>query len=224
MFSYMNILKEKNYIPDTIIDIGAHHGNWTNEVLQIFPESKYFLFEAINYEELNRYNFFPNVKTYREVLLSDKIEEVNWYQQKNTGDSMFREKTHHFSNTEVIKRVSVDLDTFSFANNIFDYEPNNIFIKIDCQGAELKILNGAKRILERTSVILLEVPIFGEYNEGAPTFSEYINFMDEIGFIILDITDKHFYQGFTYQADVFFIKKTHVFNSLIKDVLYNIQS
>jgi hypothetical protein len=103
-----NILKRKGYFPDTILDIGAHHGSWTNAMKQIYNDSKYYLFEAINYEELNQFDNDINVKKYN-FLLNDKIEEVNWYQMKNTGDSFFREKTHHFANCEIIKRETIHL-------------------------------------------------------------------------------------------------------------------
>ena len=32
MFDKLNKLKEKGYYPDTILDIGAHHGNWTKQM------------------------------------------------------------------------------------------------------------------------------------------------------------------------------------------------
>ena len=52
MFDNINIIKEKGYYPDTILDIGAHHGHWTNSMKQIYDNSKYYLFEAIDYPEL----------------------------------------------------------------------------------------------------------------------------------------------------------------------------
>ena len=46
MFDRLRILKEKGYFPDTILDIGAHHGNWTIDMKKIYELSKYYLFEA----------------------------------------------------------------------------------------------------------------------------------------------------------------------------------
>jgi FkbM family methyltransferase len=85
MFDNILLLKQKGYLPDTILDIGAHHGNWTYYMKQIYNNSKYYLFEPIDYEELNRYHNDENVKVYN-TLLYDKIEEVDWYEMKNTGD------------------------------------------------------------------------------------------------------------------------------------------
>jgi len=217
MFDKISILKYKNYIPDTILDIGAHHGHWTDSMKKIYNNSKYYLFEAIDYNELNRFNNDDNIKVFN-ILLSDKIEEVNWYQQKNTGDSMFREKTYHFKDCEIIKRETIDLNTF-LKNNNFLNNSKNILIKIDCQGAEISILKGSSDILNKTDFIILEIPLFGQYNEGVSNFLEHIIFMNSIGFIVYDIIDNHYINDFNMQIDVLFINKNHNFNDIVNKLL-----
>jgi FkbM family methyltransferase len=198
------------YSPDTILDIGAHHGNWTRTMKQIF-ECDYYLFEAIDYPQLG------TDKVYK-VVLSDKIAEVDWYQMKNTGDSVFREKTQHFKNCEIIKRQTIDLNTLISEENILS-ESKNIFIKIDCQGSEIPILKGSTSILSRTDFILLEIPLFGVYNEGVPNFLEHIKFMDSIGFVAYDILEHHYINNFNMQVDMLFINKTHSFNTTVNEKL-----
>lgn len=46
MFRRIGILRQLGYEPDSILDIGAHHGN------QIYPDRDYYLFEGIDYAEL----------------------------------------------------------------------------------------------------------------------------------------------------------------------------
>ncbi len=92
-------------------------------------------------------------------------------------------------------------------------------IKIDCQGAEIPILKGSVSILERTDFIILEIPLFGQYNEGVPNFLEHIQFMDSIGFIPYDIIDNHYIHGFNIQIDMLFINKKHEFNTTISQIL-----
>jgi len=217
MFDKINIIKQKGYYPDTILDIGAHHGNWTNSMKQIYNDSKFYLFESIDYSELNQFQNDTNVKVYN-ILLNDKIETVNWYQMKNTGDSMFREKTYHFNNCEILSKESVDLNTHILKNDLFQ-ESKNILIKIDCQGAEIPILRGATSILEKTDFIILEIPLFGQYNEGVPNFLEHIQFMDSIGFNSYDIIDAHYINGFNMQIDMLFINKNHEFNNIVNLLL-----
>lgn len=157
MFDRIRVLKEKGYYPDTILDIGAHHGYWTMSMKQIYNNSNYYLFEAINYSELNRFQNDKNVNVFN-VILNSKIDIIDWYEMKNTGDSMFKEKTFHFKNCESIKKETIDLDTYILQNNLFE-NSKNIFIKIDCQGAEIPILKGSKSIIEKTDFIVLELPL-----------------------------------------------------------------
>ena len=186
-------------------------GHWTSSVKQIFEKSRYYLFEGIDYAELNQ---LSDVTLYN-VILNDKVEEINWYQMKNTGDSMFREKTSHFINCEPIRRQTIDLDTLMQGQL---NEATNILIKIDCQGAEIPILKGATSIYSKTDFILLEIPFFGQYNEGVPNFLEHIRFMDEIGFVPYDIYEPHYINGFNMQVDVMFINKNHSFNTIVNQL------
>jgi FkbM family methyltransferase len=217
MFNKLELLKHMGYVPDTILDIGAHHGHWTNRVKQIFGNSRYYLFEGIDYDELKQ---LLDVSVYN-VILNDKVEEINWYQMKNTGDSMFREKTFHFKNCKPIIRETIDFDTLMQGQ--LD-EATNILIKIDCQGAEIPILKGATSIYSKTDFILLEIPFFGQYNEGVPNFLEHIQFMDEIGFVPYDIYEAHFINGFNMQVDMMFINKNHSFNTIVNQLTMSLGS
>lgn len=214
MFSKLAMLKEKGYVPDTILDIGAYHGHWTLNAKHIFPSSKYHLFEGIDYDELKQ---LTNV-TVHNVILNDKVDEINWYQMKNTGDSMFREKTRHFANCEVIRKQTIDLNTLMKDQDQFN-KATNILVKIDCQGAEIPILKGASFIYDKTDFIILEIPLFGQYNEGVPTFLEHIQFMNEIGFVAYDICEAHYINGFNMQLDIMFINKKHPFNAFVNSLL-----
>jgi len=209
MFEYLKNLKTTGFNPTKIFDIGAYHGLWTKEMLNIYTNCEYYLYEAIDYPELNNFvNINFNMKKYN-VILNDKQDTVKWYQKKNTGDSMFKETTHYFNDCEVLEKETIDLNTHIKNNNIIINEDDKILIKIDCQGAEIPILKGASELLKYTEFILLEIPLYGKYNEGVPSFLEHIQYMDSINFIPYDIYDKHFFNGYTMQIDMMFINKVY---------------
>jgi FkbM family methyltransferase len=211
MFQSIQKLKLNGYTPKTIFDIGAHCGNWTAECLPIYPNATYHLYEAIEYDELGRFSGAPNINVNCGYLLDSEEREVKWYQMKNTGDSMFREKTNCFTDCQVILRRTSVLDNMIDASDLED-----VLIKIDCQGAEIPILKGATEIIKKTDFIILEIPFFGQYNEGVPNFLEHIQYMDSIGFIPYDISDMHHLANFTIQVDIMFINKKHRFNQLVQ--------
>jgi FkbM family methyltransferase len=213
MFDKIIKIKEKGYTPDIIFDIGAYKGTWTDDMLKIYPDAEYLLFEAIDYPELKRFSNKPNFKTFN-TILNEKETIVDWYEMKNTGDSFCKEMTWHFKGCIPQQRHSTTLNKI-ISNNQVANKGQKILIKIDCQGAEIPILKGCGIILDRTDFIILEIPFFGKWNENTPSFLEHINFMDSIGFIVFDIADLHIINGYTMQIDMIFINKNHNF---IKDV------
>lgn len=213
MFARLQTLKDKGYSPKVIFDIGAHKGTWTDQCLNIYNDADYYLFEAIEYSELDKFHDSKNVHVTKGVILNDTITDVDWFEMRNTGDSMFRENTRFFENPTVIRRNTTTLD-FVLKDTVFT---DGVFIKIDCQGAEIPILKGATKLLEATDFILLEIPFFGKYNTGVPTFLEHVQFMDSIGFIPYDILEHHVMKGFLMQVDILFIRKTHPLNKTVQD-------
>jgi FkbM family methyltransferase len=218
MFQGILRLKNLNYYPDLILDIGAYHGNWTKDCLNIYNNSDYILFEAINYNELNRFNNHKKIHVYNELLFSC-VTEVDWYEMRNTGDSIFKELNKPFENCNPVKRLTNTLNNILNNNEIVE-KAKNIFIKIDCQGAEIPILQGAdNNLFNKTDFIILELPFFGKYNNGVSTFAEHINYMDSIGFIPFDMLENHYINGFNMQVDMMFINKKHEFISLVQNKL-----
>lgn len=211
MFNRLRSLKDKGYKPDLIFDIGAEKGTWTDNVFSIYPTSQYYLCEAIDYKELDRFNKIYNIHVIKELLFNEE-KEVDWHELRNTGDSIFKENTLYFKDCLPIKRTTQTLDNVTSLLNI---ENKSIFIKIDCQGSEIPILKGATNILSQTDFILLEIPLFGCYNKGVPNFLEHIKFMESIGFISYDIANALYIDGFCRQIDIIFISKKHPFNKLV---------
>ena len=89
------------------------------------------------------------------------------------------------------------------------------FLKIDTQGAELDILNGAKNCMNSARAILLECPIY-PYNKGAPTMPEYVTFLLRFGFYPARCTEIHNMLGVLVQIDILFMSKTVLSKSNIK--------
>jgi hypothetical protein len=149
-----------------------------------------------------------SVSVHYEVL-SSEVKQVPWYSNLSTGDSLYKELTRHYSNVSPTTRTTSTLDRL-FPTQRFDC------IKLDCQGAELDILKGGKQLLESTDVILMECSFAGNYNAGAPSFVEYISYMDSIGFSPVDITELHRANGILCQIDVLFLRKSSTLWQLLQ--------
>lgn len=221
MFNKLNKLKQVGYYPDIIFDIGAYKGLWTREMMKIYG-CDYYLFEPIEYKELKEIETthpMQVVKVFNELLYA-KETTIDFYQKMNTGDSIYKENTKIFNDCEVIKKKTKTLNNIIKKHNILEDDRQKILWKLDTQGSELDILIGASEYIHLVDFIILEMPLFGEYNNKAPKFKDYINMMDLMGFIPYDILDEHFYYGcFNIQIDMLFINKNHDLNKLIPQIL-----
>lgn len=187
----MQQLRAFGWNPSKILDVGAFVGDWTRGTQQIFPRAQFTMIEA---------NPRPGLPAINEVLASS-VRDVEWHSNGSTGDSIFRELTHHYTRVVPTVRRTTTLDLL-FPAQDFD------FIKIDCQGAELDILAGGPRVVGAAEVLLLECSFAGSYNKGAPTFAEYIRTLDDLGFAPFEITELHRSKNIMCQIDILFVRKT----------------
>ena len=207
-------LKSFGFEPKNILDIGANKGKWTLEIKKkVFPKAEYTLIEAIDYEELDKLSVKHDNINYKNILLDEIEHFVTWYEKRNTGDSLFKENTGYFDDCKEIKRSATTLDLIFNKNEVFE------LIKIDCQGAEIPILKGGNRLIQKSSVIILEVPFMGEYNIGAPNFYEHINYMENIGYRVFDIVELHRVDNILIQIDIIFIKQGHDFENKVDIII-----
>ena len=207
-------LKSFGFEPKNILDIGANKGKWTLEIKKkVFPKAEYTLIEAIDYEELDKLSDRHDNINYKNILLDEIEHFVTWYEKRNTGDSLFKENTGYFDDCKEIKRSATTLDLVFNKNEVFE------LIKIDCQGAEIPILKGGNSLVQKSSVIILEVPFMGEYNIGAPNFYEHINYMENIGYRVFDIVELHRVDNILIQIDIIFIKQGHDFENKVDIII-----
>ena len=209
-------LKSFGFEPINILDIGANKGKWSLLVKKkVFPLANYTLIEAIDYDELSSINNVSNM-TSMILLLDEKVGKVIWNEMRNTGDSIYKENTSYFDDCKKIERDTTTLDIAFQDKKYFD------LIKIDCQGAEIPILKGGKNTILNTSVIILEMPFMGEYNIGVPNFYEHIKYMDEIGYQVYDIIEMHRVEDILIQIDIIFLKKGHIFEKKVNNIIKNL--
>jgi FkbM family methyltransferase len=193
MFS---VLQNVGWSPRSVLDIGGYKGNWTRQVRNMFPYATFVVVEPNPHKDLETVGAPVHYE-----LLSSCVKDVPWYSNMTTGDSLYKELTRHYSVVPAVTRTTTTLDTL-FPTQRFDC------IKIDCQGAELDILKGGERLLQSTDVLLIECSFAGKYNQGAPSFADYIGYLDLIGFSPVDITELHRANNILCQIDILFLSKT----------------
>ena len=200
----------KKYKPNSILDIGAHHGEFSKFCKSLWKDVDLLMIEGN--DECD--SILDNVLfDHCIVLLSDTNKEVTLYLNPNnldcTGTSYYKERTRHYKNSIEVKKNTYTLDEV-----VEDIDKKYDIIKIDTQGSELDIIKGGLKTAQNCSYLIMEVPTL-QYNEGSPLFDEIIEYMNNIGFSDYEIIEEHkwidknentFEYGSTFQVDVVFKK------------------
>jgi len=180
----LNLLKTKGFTPKYIIDVGCGYGQWTKKLFKFYPSSNYLLFDADknNKKKLDILKKNNNMLDYKICLLSNDNKTYKFYNM-GYGSSIFEEQTSHKREVEEIISTTLDeeipAELKKYSNNL---------IKLDVQGAELKILDGLKDSINLFEVIILEVSLHN-YNKNSPLFNDVIKYMNDKNFKLYDLFD-----------------------------------
>lgn len=198
-------IKKLGFEPNTIFDVGVAKG--TKDLYKAFPKSFFVLLEP-----LKQYEFFMRkiLKKYTGIFKLTAASSKNGFTTFNLhpnhldGSSLLKEETGSESDGYEVKVSTTRVDDI-----VKDEKLNGPFIlKIDVQGAEHLVLEGASETLKNTEVIALEVSFF-KFMKGSPDFYEIIDLMKRNGFVVYDIL-KGFYRPLDNalgQVDMVFVKE-----------------
>lgn len=190
-----------------VLDIGAYRGDFTETIHSVWPSA---IVKQIEADERQRSYLQENAII---ALLGDEEkDDIDFYtldeDKITTGSSIFKELTPHYNatTTKIIKKSMTTIDCLHEKYNFFGNWKDLGLIKIDTQGSELLILNGATNFLnsKQPKYILLECSIV-PYNRGAPIFAEVVEQMHKLKYIVKDVFDLTYgAKGVLLQTDILF--------------------
>jgi FkbM family methyltransferase len=190
--------------PQTVIDVGVAYG--TFELYEKFPDATHLLIEPLEEYEGALKDISQKYKA--EYVLAAASDEpgtivINVHPELS-GSSMLKETEG--SHVDGIPREvpAVTIDNLCNDKNL----RGPYLIKVDVQGGELKVLDGAKSALEDTELVILEVSLFQFYVNG-PQFYDVVSYMKDHGFVVYDIFGGHTrpLDGALAQVDMAFVKE-----------------
>jgi len=162
------LLKNRNI--KFIFDVGANKGDYTNELLKHYKEANYYLFEPnlLNYEKLNlRFINCKNIKIINKALADKDGDDFLYSDKSGSGlGSLNKRRLDHFNiNFDVKEKINLSrLDTFL---KYLDKDLIIDYFKMDVEGAEIKVLHGMGKFINRIKLIQFE---FGGCNIDSRTF------------------------------------------------------
>ncbi len=177
-----------------ILDVGANTGQYAQELRKIKFEGEIISFEPISsvFEVLKKNLKKDPKSSVKNFALGDKNETKTINIAKNFASSSFFTRTKYFeeiaTQTEYISEEKVEIKVL---DTIFDSicKPEDVvFLKLDTQGYEKNILNGATESLKKVKGIQIELALKPTYNEQ-PNFKEIFKIIEEAGFTLYSIEE-----------------------------------
>ena len=165
--------------PKVVYDVGACVAHWGRHAKKAWKDAEIYAFEANDdcFETLVNSNIYSS--HCMAVLSHTDGMEVDFYHNPYNlgGNSYYKENTNEFNESHIEKRTTKTLDSYMLDNLVGAPD----LIKIDVQGAELDVLEGATLCLRHCKDVIIECQ-HADYNEGAPKFEAVKNFLERRGF------------------------------------------
>src|SRR3989442_9090458 len=184
------LLRRTGFQPDVVIDVGANRGQWTAMARETFPDATYHLVEPQHgcrpvLKQLasgsSRIHVHPAVVTRPGV--STVVMVGGGDDQTGTGNFIpARPPTASDANShKPTSYASTTLDAL-----FSDLTPAHLLLKLDVEGHELAVLEGARELLRQAEVIVAEFWMFRILGEEMATFAELVAWLEQAGFALYD--------------------------------------
>jgi len=184
--SFFPLLKRFGFDPKHVIDIGANHGNWTRAAVKYFPTAHYTLVEPQDHLKIHVQDLIDRGIDIRWINAgaSDRSGVLTLHVDRRDQSSTFMEVSRTVDGA--IRRVEVPVKT---VNEIVAASqlPNPEMVKIDAEGFDLKVIDGASNLFGKTDIFLAEVSL--AQRDFETTALAVIRKMADAGYRLIDITD-----------------------------------
>ena len=180
-------VKRLGFSPASVIDVGVAYG--TPELYDAFPSARFLLVDPL--------------EEYAEAIgqITGRLRDAEWVRAAagpspgeleivvNRAPALSSMLGHWKGQDDGGRARTVPvvrIDDLVAERSL----PGPYLLKADVEGAELRVLDGAPRVLEQTELVLLEVNLF-EFLPGQPQLHDVVGYMRERGFVTYDFYGGH---------------------------------
>lgn len=180
------LFKSVGFAPKHIIDVGAHKGGWTRELIKYYPLANYTLLEP----QLALKEHAQDLLTQGNVKwlttgagCNDEKLAFTYVERADSRSFIYSEKQakERGLSQEIIEVHR--LDTIVNSGNFGIPE----IVKIDAEGLDLEVLIGLGEYLGKVEVIFVEVALANKIYKN--TLEEVVTLMYKKGYKVFDVTD-----------------------------------
>lgn len=203
----------KHFNINKILDVGANSGQYALGIRKIGFKGNIVSFEPVGYvfDKLRKIAIKDPKWEVHNIALGDKKENLEINISQNTFSSsilnMMPEHLKSAPEAIYLEKETISVDKL---DNLFSslISPNDVvLLKLDVQGFEKNVLEGAKESLKNISGVQVEMSVIEMY-EGELTYLEMIDYLAKHGFSLYSLENGFFNNetGQLLQVDGIFFK------------------
>jgi FkbM family methyltransferase len=198
-------VRRLGFTPAVVFDVGVAWG--TPELYEAFPEARHVLVEPLAEYE-------PGIRQIEQRYQAEWVRAAagpepgtaemavhrTWFMSSMLGGW----KGHDAADVAPREVPVVRLDDVREERGL----EGPFVVKVDVEGGELRVLDGADEVLRDTELVLLEVNLF-RFLPDAPDFGDVVAYMRERGFVVYDFYGGHLrlLDGALAMTNVAFVKE-----------------
>lgn len=193
----LQVLIDRGIEVDAIIDVGVLHG--TDELISAFPNVKHYLFEPV--EECNEqiaqsYADLEYELINKAVGAIESGEAQYLHLSGEAGDLRTSAMVRPNANGQNVRAVPMtSLDAY-FKDHHTLKRP---LLKIDTDGHEMSVLSGAREVLRRCPIAIVEATV-----DKLPQIADCLSTQ---GFTLFDMAEPCYYDDALWQVDLVFVRQ-----------------
>jgi FkbM family methyltransferase len=175
-----------------ILDVGANSGQYSTGIREIGFKGNIVSFEPVKhvFNKLKKKSEKDSKWEVHNIALGNKKEELEINVSKNTySSSILNMMPEHLKNAPeamYLEKEIIKVDTLDNMFNSIVTINDRVLLKLDVQGFEKKVLEGAKESLKRITGIQVEMSVVEMY-EGELTYLEMIDYLSKLGFSLFSL-------------------------------------
>ena len=180
-------LRKRGFAPETVIDIGVAHG--TPALYRAFPDAYHVLIEPLREFEPSMRQQLRTVRgEYVVTAVGNREGSIEINLDPNAPWTSSVLESRYAADTDAVReRREVELTTLDRLVERRGWAAP-FGLKIDTEGFERDVIEGATTVLGQTQFVIAEVSV-AERFEGGYTFADLVALMDARGFALCDVLD-----------------------------------
>jgi FkbM family methyltransferase len=198
----------------TVIDVGAHSGEFSSAIRAVLPAAHIYAFEPLEecHQRLReRLGGNGSLESFQ-VAVGDHSGMIDFWRSSfpKSSSALAMSKLHQtaFPWSADNDRLTVRLETLDHCIGQRNFS-SKVFLKIDVQGYEDRVLRGASQLMKRVDYVLVEVSFMPLYEDQA-RFHEIYDILLGSGFCYAGNMEQLLspQDGSILQADALFVRNS----------------